>query len=349
MCGTFNFTGPVNLPSVVMLDLVDTVDMAKPSQAIVPPVTLTMNERPHSDQIEDEVEPEDSPPPERGNPSTPHQINADTHFLISEPSSGGDSVTQNRNQANVYSDTSAVKTQIAARLNAGDFLTIQHEKLIYRISMLGVPVGNAELDSRYENGEVWITLRIKSNAAISTVFPVDDFVETRHIDGKFIMATIKQQEGSFRSDEGFTINLRKKRVSWFDNIGRRNQSTSIPTDQVLDTLSGIYYLRNRHLKIGTTEVLHVFDSEIYSEVPVEILRRESLQLPNLTTVDTLVIRPLQKTAGMFRRTGDIQIWITDDEYKVPVKITTTVALGTITVELVSAESTPLKQTVPAEE
>jgi hypothetical protein len=88
-------------------------------------------------------------------------------------------------------------------------------------------------------------------------------------------------------------------------------------------------------------MLHIFDSEYYADVPVEILRRETVRLPNLTNIDTLVIRPLQKTAGIFRRTGDILIWITDDVNKVPVKIVTSVALGTVTVELMSAESTLL--------
>jgi hypothetical protein len=113
---------------------------------------------------------------------------------------------------------------------------------------------------------------------------------------------------------------------------------TIPTDEVLDTLSGIYYLRNRQLHIGKTEELHIYDSETYADVPVEILRRETMHLPNFKKVDTLVVRPLQQTAGIFRRTGDVLIWMTDDAYKVPVRIVTSIALGKITAELVSAES-----------
>jgi len=110
------------------------------------------------------------------------------------------------------------------------------------------------------------------------------------------------------------------------------------TDEALDTLSGFYYLRNRPLQVGKTEALHIFDSETYADVPVEVLRRESMRLPNFTKVDTVVVRPLQQTAGIFRRTGDVLIWMTDDAYKVPVKIVTSVALGTVTAELVAAES-----------
>jgi len=229
--------------------------------------------------------------------------------------------------------------------SASNFLSTKSEKLTYLISMFGLPMGSAELEAKNENGEIWLTLRVRSNAAISNVYPVDDVVETRHINGQFILSTIKQQEGSFRSDEGFTINLRKKRVSWVDNRGGRSQTVAIPTDEVLDTLSGIYFLRNRQLQVGKTETLHIFDSESYADVPVEILSRETVRLPNFTEVNTLVVKPLQKSAGIFRRTGDILIWMTDDAYKVPVKIVSSVALGTVTVELISAESTSLGQEV----
>jgi hypothetical protein len=230
----------------------------------------------------------------------------------------------------------------ALRLRSNAFLTVQHEKLSYLISMHGIPIGNAELEATNELGVISITLRVRSNAAISQVFPVDDVVETRHVDGQFIMAKIRQQEGSFRSDQMFTINLGKKRVSFVDFLQNRNLKTSVPSDEVLDTLSAIYYLRNRQLQVGRTETLHIYDSEIYAEVPVEVLRRDQLRLANLSRVATLVVRPLQKTAGIFRRTGDVLIWMTDDEHRVPVRIVTSVALGEVTAELISAESSPLE-------
>jgi hypothetical protein len=223
-------------------------------------------------------------------------------------------------------------------LKSCDFMAVQHEKLTYQISMHGIPIGSAELEAKNEQGVTTITLRVRSNAAISSIFPVDDVVETRHIDGRFIMTKIQQQEGSFRSNEAFTINLGKKRVFWDDFIQHRSLRMTVPTDEVLDTLSGIYYLRNRQLQVGKTEILHIFDSESYAEVPVEVLRREEMRLPNLARVATLVVRPLQKTAGIFRRTGAVLIWMTDDGHKVPVKIVTSIALGQVTAELISAES-----------
>jgi hypothetical protein len=223
-----------------------------------------------------------------------------------------------------------VSAQMAAR----------YEKLSYLVTVRGLPIGNAELESKYENGVTSITLRVQSNALTSTFFPIDNVVETRHIDGLFIMGTIKQHEGEFRGDQAFAINLAQRTVSWSDFINHHIQKTDLPSDDVLDTLSGIYYLRNRPLQVGRTETLPIFDSEVFADVPVEILRREEMRLANLKKVATVVVRPLQQTAGIFRRTGEVLIWLTDDDFKVPVKIVTSIALGQVTAELISAESKP---------
>lgn len=220
---------------------------------------------------------------------------------------------------------------------AGEFLSSDSEKIRYRISLLGVPVGSAELEAKKENNQVRISLRVSSNSVIASIYPVDDLIETRHIGGNFILSTIRQQEGSFKSDRGFTIFLRDKNVFWIDRLTNRSVQESIPNSDVVDLLSGFYYLRNRPLRVGRTETLQIYDSDRYTELPVDILRREKIILPGFRPVDTLVIQPKLKTEGIFRRTGDVLIWLTDDQNHVPVKFVTSIALGQVTAELVSSD------------
>lgn len=348
LLGTYNFTAPVNLSQAVV------VDLGKPNDKVSPAVSPGKQESSDTEDDGDDVKFKNNPTPAEENSTSTQQPNHGQRQPAqkqSDSAASGPEKTDSSTRSGEASGANSLgksRQPVVVNLNhsplnrSGDFLTSKMEKLTYLISMLGLPVGSAELEAKNENGEIWLTLRVRSNVAISSVFPVDDIVETRHIDGRFIMTKIKQQEGSFKSDEGFTINLEKKRVSWFDNIRGNSLVTAIPTDEVLDTLSGIYYLRNRQLQIGKTETLHIYDGETYADVPVEILNRETLRLPNLQKVDTLVVRPLQKTAGIFRRTGEILIWMTDDAFKVPVKIVTSVAIGKVTIELVSAESKPLE-------
>ncbi|MEI7815711.1 MAG: DUF3108 domain-containing protein [Desulfuromonadales bacterium] len=329
--GTYNFSAAVNRTSSVVVDLEKVAGMDSPT-----------DNSGEEDSEEQEMPDADQAEEEASQSNTATKPAAETTASGSEKpvSSAESKQATNTKIANESHKPIIAAPGISPLGSASNFLSSKSEKFIYQISMFGLPIGNAELEAKNENGEIWITLRVTSNAAISSIYPVYDIIETRHIGGRFIMTKIMQQEGSFRSDEGFTINLGKKRVSWFDNIRGRSQIMAIPTDDVLDTLSSVYYLRNRQLQIGKTETLNIFDSETYAEVPVEILRRETMRLPNLHQVETIVIRPLQKTAGIFRRTGDILIWLTDDDFKVPVKIVTSVAHGTVTIELISAETTP---------
>jgi len=127
-------------------------------------------------------------------------------------------------------------------------------------------------------------------------------------------------------------------VFWVDRIRNRYSHETIPNSDVLDTLSSFYYLRNRALQVGKTEILQIYDGDIYAPVPVEILRQEEIRLRNLKKVDSLVLRHIKQEGGIFRRTGDMLIWLSNDENKVPLKVETTTPLGRVTVELVSAET-----------
>lgn len=221
---------------------------------------------------------------------------------------------------------------------AGEFLATAKERLTYRISMFNLPVGSAELEAKNEQGEVRITLKVKSAPAISGIYPVDDLVETRHIGGNFILTRIRQQEGNFRSDRAFTLMLRDKKVFWIDRLTNRSLNETVPNSDVTDIISGLYYLRNRTLEVSRTETLHVYDSDTYADLPIEVLRRERITLPGFRKADTIVIKPVLKTEGIFKRTGDVTIWLTDDAHKVPVKVETQISLGKVTVELIAADT-----------
>jgi len=221
---------------------------------------------------------------------------------------------------------------------AGEFLATKREKLTYRITLLKIPVGTAVLEAANNDGELRITVRITSNAVFSTIYPVDDLVETRMIKGSYLLTRVRQSEGNYRSDFGFTLMLREHKAFWVDRLANRYDYQPLPGDDVMDAVSGFYYLRNRDLEVGKDVLLHLFDSNEYSPTTVEVLRRERIDLPGSREVDTLVIHPQFKTAGFFRRTGDIMIWLTDDQFKVPVRMETFIKLGKVTAELISAES-----------
>jgi hypothetical protein len=233
---------------------------------------------------------------------------------------------------------SAEKEQPASVRDAAELLMSKREKLSYQVSVLGIPVGSAELEAVNERGDIRITSTIRSNAAVSGFYPVADFAESRLIDGRYIVSRIRQREGAFLSDAGFTLCLRERNIVWVDRLRNRVSAQPLEFDDVLDVLSGFYFLRTQPLEVGKTLYLHIFDSNQTVVTPVEVLRKERLRLPGLREADTIVIRPALPTDGLFRRTGDVVVWLTDDVYRVPVKLETTISFGKVTAELFSAEA-----------
>lgn len=220
--------------------------------------------------------------------------------------------------------------------SAAEFLSAEVEILSYRITLLGLPVGSGELAAKREHNGVRISLRVTSNALIATLYPVDDLVETRLLNGNHIITRIRQREGSFRGDRGFTLFLREKSVFWIDLLKKVSTRERLPSSDVLDILSGLYYLRNRPLQVGKTETLQIFDSNVFTPVPVDVLRREELELSGVGKVPALLLHPRIVTEGIFRRTGEILIWVTDDDRHVPVRVETSVLPGRVTAELIDS-------------
>lgn len=253
MLGSYHFGAAVNQPLCVMVDLAATATAAEPANLVPGPQSPVAQapETENAPQVPTAAErsgpevPETSPPepaPASVEAATVAAKNAEQTETSAEAKAAAvasHTPAEGAHPAGIAAPTPTMLSSLSVLLAA------KNEKLTYLVSMHGLPIGSAELESKNERGGTVITLRMKSNAAISSFFLVDDEIETRHIDGMFIMTNIRQQEGSFRSDESFTINLKKQRVSWADFRTPRSMTIKVPSSDVLDTLSGIYYLRNR--------------------------------------------------------------------------------------------------------
>lgn len=278
------------------------------------------------------------PEPVRQSPSTPQEPGiADSRDGATAKAPPETKLTDNAGHAAVPA-SKAVIPQKDPVLKGNEFVASGLEKLTYRIVMFGIPVGMAVMEARNTNGEFRITTKVTSNDAVSSFYTVDDFVDTRLIKGNYLLTRIRQHEGSFVSDTGFTLMLRERKAFWVDRLRNRYDNRPLPREDVMDVISGLYYLRNQRLEVGKPMLLHLYDSSEYVPTTVEVLRREHLRLSGLREADTLVVHPLLKTEGLFRRTGDMLVWLTDDEKKVPVRMEMQIPLGHVTAELVSAET-----------
>jgi hypothetical protein len=210
------------------------------------------------------------------------------------------------------------------------------EKLFYDIYWLGIYAGNAVLEAVNDKGVLRITSRANSAPFISTFYKVEDYAESLIIKGRATHFRIKQREGRYRSDKETIFDESKKRITYFDYLkGKKKEYT---LDGVLwDVISGFYYLRAQPLTIGKVIYIDVFDSDKLLKAEVSVLRKEKIKISGRGEVDTVVVKPDLKSEGLFHKRGDVLIWLTDDEKRIPVKVETKVPIGKVVAELKNVE------------
>jgi uncharacterized protein DUF3108 len=105
--------------------------------------------------------------------------------------------------------------------------------------------------------------------------------------------------------------------------------------QVQDALSSFYYTRLQALPVGGSVVFDYHASKKSQPLQVKVLGRERVSVPagNFACV---VIEPVLRAGGIFRNNGRLQIWLTDDERRMPVMMKSKVSVGSISVVLTDA-------------
>jgi len=123
---------------------------------------------------------------------------------------------------------------------------------------------------------------------------------------------------------------------------QKTETTQKISALTYDTLSSFYYFRSVALQVGKSSFIDIFDCKKLWNTEVQVLRREEIETP-LGHFKTVVIKPILKSEGIFARTGDMFIWLTDDERRIPVLMKSKVKIGSITATLVGGSYWPEKK------
>jgi hypothetical protein len=109
----------------------------------------------------------------------------------------------------------------------------------------------------------------------------------------------------------------------------------------LDVLSAFFVTRVRGLPEREPLLLPVFDNGKHYQLGVRLLGRERLDLPAPfgKNYPTLVIEPqLLEGTGLFVKQGRLKIWLSDDARRVPVRMRSRVAIGSVSADLESYQA-----------
>ncbi len=147
----------------------------------------------------------------------------------------------------------------------------------------------------------------------------------------------KLRQGSYRRDRRYLMDLEAGTYTRFD----ARDGTYVPHEQerevpipsgAQDDVSFFYFIRLSPLEIGHRYEYELFFKQKGNPVVIEVLRRERIRVP-AGTFETIVVRPIIKTRGLFSEDGRAEVYVTDDERRIVVRVKTRMSIGSINLYL----------------
>lgn len=112
-----------------------------------------------------------------------------------------------------------------------------------------------------------------------------------------------------------------------------DETGTLPTDRPLDEVSFLYYVRTLPLEVGATYTFNQYYKEDGNPVVLQVLRRETVRVP-AGTFNTIVVRPIIRTRGLFGEGGEAEVFFTDDHRRILVQMRSRVpVVGSLTLHL----------------
>lgn len=234
---------------------------------------------------------------------------------------------------------------LSSRVTAGgnDFPFYPGEKLTFQLKWTIIPAGESVLEvlplETIDGVEVYhFALTAKSNSFIDNFYKVRDRIDA--YSNTDMTHTIqykkKQREGKTHRDIVVTFDWKHNKAQYTNFTDKLPPIDLLPGS--FDPLSAFYFVRLFDFQDTSTIERPVTDGKKCIIGKLDVIKREALKLES-GTYDTYLIEPeLKHIGGVFEKSKNakIQIWVTADKRRIPVKIKSKVVVGSFTGELVSA-------------
>ncbi|MGA7720106.1 MAG: DUF3108 domain-containing protein [Ignavibacteriaceae bacterium] len=179
-----------------------------------------------------------------------------------------------------------------------------------------------------------ITFDVNTVPSFDWIYKVRDHYETfLDIDGLFPWRFEQHiREGSFSKDFSAFFDQRSGKA-------KTNQGEFKIPKYVNDIVSAFYYSRTINfskLNVGETIRLQNFYSDSVYTLDVKYLGKEQVTVTG-GTFNCVIVEPIIIKGGLFKSEGSIYVWLSDDNYRIPVKVKTKIVIGSIDAVLTSFE------------
>ena len=197
------------------------------------------------------------------------------------------------------------------------------EELVYRVDFIGITMGYARF--RYL-GKVSIegkpayhlNVRAWTSGVLSFIYPINETIDY-YLDAETI-APIRQEftQREKEKDDVALYDQETGKITYrYRQSGKiRKQVTTIPS--VYDPVSVAYYFRWKDLGVENRPRNMYGGRKVY-QISTHVLGKERIHTEH-GEVDTVAVVPVIRRDGKPDDKGDLKIWFSDDERRVPVRL-----------------------------
>lgn len=172
-------------------------------------------------------------------------------------------------------------------------------------------------------------------------YKVDDRTVSWVAPDPFRSLRFKQRlhEGSYERHRRWTFDhdsLTYVQEDWDEGKGRfvpdpEHEGVTIPR-QALDEIAYLYLARSLPLEPGRQYTFDRYFKEDGNPVRLEVLRRETVRVP-AGRFETVVVRPIIQTEGIFAEGGKAEVYMTDDDRRIIVQLKSRLKFGELNMYL----------------
>ncbi len=236
------------------------------------------------------------------------------------------------------------------------------ERALYRATWNGMfSVASAEIQTtpKLVDGKKVIQVRVdaKTSGALDMIWKMRDTISSTFDAVALTPAhfVFSQRENSKVIDTEAKFDQRTKR--WAVNrqqVGKLTKNYQFESNNTLDPITAVYLARSTEYKVGDKLYFKVFGGRYQYLLELHVEKKEPVELESGKTVEAYRIVPrIQNITkrGYAGRVNEATIWISADERRVPIKMSSKVIFGSIHLELVEdkrgAQSIAAEATKPA--
>jgi hypothetical protein len=210
------------------------------------------------------------------------------------------------------------------------------ERLVFSVQYGLVKAGEAVLEIRniaMIDGKpaYYIVSDARTNDVFSVFYKVRDrFVSLMDTTELVSLRYEKHlREGKFKNDRYVVFDQKRHKAHYEDK-----EISIAPRTQ--DVLSALYYARSLPLQVGQSiAIANHTDGRNYPLV-VKVMGEERVTV-DAGTFDCLVVEPFLRYPGIFTQKGRVKVWVTNDQYKIPVLVKSKVIIGEVSAVLKAYE------------